>query len=191
MHGSPCIEHTPWREMKAFWCTAACHFGRTRLTPCTQRPHGSAWPLKVVTQNQDSEFLLVRLPPGVKCSGALNITCKSRKSIWVILRRSLCNIAPAFIASAVHIYIASARARADRLRWRTARRTNCLTHTHTNTHTQSHIRNLLSVFPLAKDFFFPESKIIQFPFFLFPYNTSFSSAFCVHEIHFLMEIFVL
>lgn len=167
MHGSPCIEHTPWREMKAFWCTAARGFGRTWLTPCTQRPHGLVWPLKVVTQNQDSELLLVLLPPEVKCSGALNITCKPRKSIWVILLRSLCNIATAFIASAMHIYIASARTLADRLRWRTPRHKLPRAHAHKHTHTITYKKSIECLSPCQGFFFFPESKIIQFPFFYF------------------------
>lgn len=88
----------------------------------------------------------------VKCSGALNIReqplCEPYKSTWLILLKTLCNIPSAFIASVMDIYILSTQ---------TCRDSSAYTHTHT--------RTLRSVFLLAKDFF-PESKIIQFLFFL-------------------------
>lgn len=79
-----------------------------------------------------------------------------------------------FIASIMHIYIMS-------------------THTCTDSrmHTHTYKKSIECVSPRRGYFAWVKDNTIPFFFSLFLYNTSFSSAFCVHEIHFLMEIFVL
>lgn len=152
-HGFPCIEHTPWRKMKAFWCTAAHTVGHGRLS--VQNAHMAGPTLK--SSDTKSRFRIAPCAsPEVKCSGALNITFKPRKSIWVILLESLCNIRPAFIASIMRIYIASTQTCTDSCVY-TRYSTNCLTRAHAHTHTITYKKSIECLSP-CQGFFFSLSQ---------------------------------
>lgn len=146
--------------------------------------------------NAKLRFTLSLCASDVKYNSALNIKDKTQhklcKSIWVIAPK-LMNITSAFTVSIIYIYIVSSQTCTDirvcnHMHSRSNLPKTC-THKRTHAHTQTHAYkksimgfSLPDFFPLVKD-----NTILFFSYFL----TSFSSAFCVHEIHFLMEIFVL
>lgn len=136
----------------------------------------------------------------VKYNSALNIQDKTLhklcKSISVIAPK-LMNITSASTVSIIYIYIVSSQACTDIKRvqphtqYKPSREN---THTQTCTHAQTRAyKKSIMAFSLPDFFFFPlvKDNTILFSFFLHTSLHLSALPFCVHEIHFLMEIFVL